>query len=147
MKERLLRADPGVCPPSPLSVSPTATAEGGAWSPSERSDSDTPTTPAPLTGVEVGVAISSKPSAAVMGNGREDLAGVDCLTEGVATHMMEVLKETSADEEELISMTSVALVGLTEVRLATPRGTLTWFLGVGTALDCFGGVASLLRAS
>ena len=105
-----------------------------------------PTTPVPLTGVEVGVAISSKPSAAVMGNGREDLAGVDCLTEGVATHMMEVLKETSADEE-LISMTSVALVGLIEVRLATPRGTLTWFLGVGMAFDCFGGVASLLRAS
>ena len=139
MKERLLRADPGACP---LSASPMATAEGGTWSPSELSDEDTPTSPVPLTGLEVGKAITSTPSTAVMGNGREGLTGVDCLTEGVATDMMVVLKETSADE-----LISAALVGLMAVRLATPTGTLTWFLGVGTPLDCFGGVASLLHAS
>lgn len=95
--------------------------------------------------IEEGVDISSNPSAA-SGSGRDaDLAGVDCLAEGVATHMIVVLKETSATEE-LSSLPAVPL-DFAAVLLSELRGTFNWFLGAGMPLDCFEGVVNLLRNS
>ena len=97
----------------------------------------------PLTGV-----VTSSPD----GTKGRDLAGVDCLAEGVATHMMEVLKELSAAATGMFSLGGgrPALGGLqVVVPLATPSvgGALTCCLGVGAFLDCLGGVVSLLRSS
>ena len=77
---------------------------------------------------------------------------MDCLAEGVATHMMEVLKELSAAATGMFSLGGgrPALGGLlVVVPLTTPAvgGALTCCLGVGAFLDCLGGVVSLLRSS
>ena len=97
----------------------------------------------PLTGV-----VTSSPD----GTKGRDLAGVDCLAEGVATHMMEVLKELSAAATGMFSLGGgrPALGGLqVVVPLAIPSvgGALTCCLGGGAFLDCLGGVVSLLRIS
>ena len=77
-------------------------------------------------------------------------AGVDCLVDGVATHRMEVLKEASAAGQLvlLFSLETTALTGLVGTPLDAPTGGgLAWFIGLGTPLDCFGGVVSFLRCS